>query len=57
MALEAARLVPESLVSPEPLVRPEQLERVREFYAEDWQACLDYARVNNPQLHSAARGG
>ncbi len=50
VALEAARLVPEALLSDEPLVRPEQLERVREFYAEDWQACLTYARANNPPL-------
>ena len=46
--------MPEGLISREPLVRPEQLERVRDFYAEDWHACLDYARVNNPWLRAAS---
>lgn len=45
--LAAARLVPASLVDPAPLVDPERLERIREFYADDWEACRAFAAESN----------
>lgn len=44
-----AKLVHESLVSNEPLIPGEQLEKIRTFYQEDWEKCLEYARENNPK--------
>lgn len=41
--LYPALLLPESWVSPEPLIPPEELKTVRDYFADDWQRCRDYA--------------
>ncbi|HKL37264.1 MAG TPA: hypothetical protein VJ876_00115 [Bacteroidales bacterium] len=41
--LYAARLMPKSWAGDESLIPPEELERVREFYAEDWRRCQEFA--------------
>jgi hypothetical protein len=45
--LAAARLVPSALVAKAPLIPPEELRRVREFYADDWEACGKFAGESN----------
>lgn len=46
--LYAAALIPESMVSKEPLIPAEQLKRIREYFADDWKNCVEYANRNNP---------
>lgn len=45
--LAAARLVPSALVDSAPLIPPDELRRVREFYADDWEACGKFAGESN----------
>jgi len=47
LLLGAARIVPTAMVDPAPLVPRDQLERIREFYADDWEACLAFAAESN----------
>ena len=37
-----AKLAPESWLSDEPLIRDKRLVQIREFYTEDWLACIEY---------------
>jgi hypothetical protein len=41
--LYTAPLVPHFLVGKSPLIPEEELEKVRAFYEDDWNRCLDYA--------------
>ncbi len=41
-------MVPASFVEDVALYPKDYLERVRLFYQDDWQQCIDYARANNP---------
>lgn len=41
--LYPAKLIPNFLISKKPLISAEELEKVRNFYADDWQACLRYS--------------
>jgi hypothetical protein len=45
-----ANLAPERWLSDEPLIRDERLKQVREFYADDWQACIEYVEAQAVQL-------
>ena len=45
--LGLARLLPSSFVDDTPLIMPEELFRVRDFYAEDWEACRAFAVESN----------
>ena len=49
--LALARLVPKSQISTSPLIPPEHLERVHEETADDWAACIAFARAHNPTPH------
>ena len=51
--LGAAKLVPARFIGEEPLIAEASLERVRETFAEDWQACLAYAAQHNPSITAA----
>jgi hypothetical protein len=46
--LNAARIIPDSMISDEPLIPKEYLEQIRAFYKEDWEKTLEYAKNNNP---------
>ncbi len=42
--LYGALLLPDSMVSKSPLIPVEALEEIKEYYADDWQKCLNYAQ-------------
>ena len=42
------RLLPDSLFSEAPLIPQENLNVIREYYTDDWNECIEYARLNNP---------
>ena len=42
------KYLPDSMFDTEPLIRPEELKAVRDYYKEDWQAVVEYAKKNNP---------
>ncbi len=42
------RVAPERILSSDPLLTEDQLARARDFYEEDWEACVDYALRHNP---------
>ncbi len=43
--LYTAKILPDSLFSEEPLIDPKKLERVREYFADDWEETKNYAYV------------
>lgn len=45
--LYSSLLIPEHWIDEQPLIPDEELQRVREFYAEDWKKCREYAAKNN----------
>ncbi len=45
--LAAAHAVPRSALGSEPLISTEELQRVRQFYAGDWEACRKFAEESN----------
>jgi hypothetical protein len=45
-----ANLAPEKWLTDEPLIRQERLDQVREFYADDWQECIDYVEEQRKRL-------
>jgi len=47
--LYAAKYLPDTWFSNEPLIKPEDLKAVKDFFADDWQAVLEYAKENNPK--------
>lgn len=42
--MRLANYAPTSWLSDEPLIQPERLKQVKEYYAEDWQACINYVK-------------
>ncbi len=46
--LYTALMLPDSWFSEEPLIPQPVLNEIRESYRDDWEKCLEYARVNNP---------
>ncbi|MDZ7847707.1 MAG: hypothetical protein U5L96_13600 [Owenweeksia sp.] len=42
--LFVSRLLPSSFYTDSPLIKPEELEAIRQYYQNDWQACLEYAQ-------------
>lgn len=47
--MRLAKFAPESWLSNEPLIREQRLQQIKDFYAEDWQACHEY--VENQAKH------
>ncbi|NPA37410.1 MAG: hypothetical protein GXO47_11235, partial [Chlorobi bacterium] len=47
--LYIAALLPDRWFNDEPLIKPEELNAVKEYYAEDWQTVIEYAKKNNPE--------
>ena len=45
--LGVARLIPERFLGDAPLIPPQDLERVRLTFSDDWEACQQYAEINN----------
>lgn len=45
--LYPSALLPESWFGNEPLINPEDLLAVKNYYREDWDSCLDYAKQHN----------
>ena len=41
------KFVPDAWTSDEPLIEQKELDKVREFYQDDWQACIDYVAQHN----------
>jgi hypothetical protein len=46
--LYSANLLPDAWFSKEPLINPEDLKTVKDYYADDWQNVVEYAKKNNP---------
>ena len=40
--LYGALLLPDAMVLKSPLIPVEALEEIRDYYADDWQKCLNY---------------
>jgi len=47
--LFVAKYLPDSWFNPQPIIHPDELKAVREYYASDWNAVIDYAQKNNPK--------
>ncbi len=45
-----ANLAPQSWLSDEPLIREERLQQVKEYYADDWQQCINYVEQQCAEL-------
>jgi hypothetical protein len=45
--LYPAALVPAALVLRQPLIAPQTLEKIKDFFAEDWHRCQEYALQHN----------
>lgn len=43
LILYISALIPNAFFSEEPLMSPDELKAVKEFYEDDWNACLNYA--------------
>jgi len=52
--MRLAKFAPDSWLSDEPLINQDRLLQIREYYAEDWQACIDYVSEQNKALGLAA---
>jgi hypothetical protein len=46
-ALYLAKAIPNAWISQKPLIPKEEMSMIRDFYEEDWQQCLEFARNNN----------
>lgn len=47
LILYPAKLIPEAWVSKEPLIPQEELNKVRDYYAEEWDKCKAYAQAHD----------
>ena len=47
--LYIAKFLPDSWFSKEPLINSENLKAIKEFFADDWENVLKYAKENNPK--------
>lgn len=45
-----AKLLPESMFDSDPFIDPEKLEEVKNYFAEDWRQCVEYAKEHNTKL-------
>lgn len=45
--LYSALTIPSSLIGKEKIIPDDYLEKIRKFFSDDWQQCLEYARKNN----------
>lgn len=48
--MRLARFAPDSWLNDEPLIEEGQLQKVRDYYASDWQACRDYVEEQSRRL-------
>ncbi|MGM0565711.1 MAG: sulfotransferase domain-containing protein [Bacteroidota bacterium] len=48
--LYTAKAIPEKWINKDPLIPPDELKRIKEFYADDWQRTIEYARKNNEEV-------
>lgn len=48
--LYAALLVPSAFINKEPLIPENQLQKIRAYFEDDWEKCVDYAKKNNPVM-------
>ncbi len=48
--MKMARFAPETWLDNEPLIQQADLDRIREHFAEDWQACYDYVARQSEAL-------
>lgn len=48
--MRLANWAPAAWLSDEPLIRDERLVQVRDYYADDWQACIDYVNQQAQEL-------
>ncbi len=46
--LFVGKYLPNSWYSKEPLINADELKAVRDYYQDDWQAVVEYAKKNNP---------
>ncbi len=46
--LYIARLIPEHFISDAPLIPVTELEKIRDYYAKDWENIKEYAKKHNP---------
>ncbi|MBN4061727.1 hypothetical protein JYU20_00835 [Bacteroidales bacterium AH-315-I05] len=54
VVLYAALFVPKKFVSKEKLISQAELDKIRKYFEEDWQRCLNYAKDNNPVTEQVA---
>ena len=47
--LYIAKFLPDLWFCKEPLINPETLKAIKEFFADDWENVLKYAKENNPK--------
>lgn len=45
--LYISKLIPESKFSDQALIDKKELDDIKEYYKQDWEKCLDYAKQNN----------
>lgn len=48
--MRLANFAPESWLSDEPLIDKARLQQIKDYYADDWQACNDYVAEQNKEL-------
>lgn len=48
--MRLAKFAPESWLSDEPLIREERLKQIKEYYADDWQSCIEYVEDQAKKL-------
>lgn len=51
--LNFAKIIPDSMVSDKPLIPGDELKRIRDYYKNDWEKCIKYAKENNPDISSS----
>lgn len=47
LLLLVGKMIPEKYVTKDPVIKKEELDEVREFYADDWQKCKEFARKHS----------
>lgn len=50
--MRLARFAPDSWLSDEPLIDKDRMEEIRNYYRDDWQACIDYVAEQKRLLGS-----
>ncbi len=49
LTLFVGKYLSDSFFGAEPLINPDELKAVRDFYEDDWQSVVEYAKKNNPR--------